>query len=100
MAFILITPLSDTSNHMDWGIVILEVPAPIGIEIFHHRIKMISDNNFVPTCGNPSIAVDKRSLIMPAITLSSTKVTFLILPSCRHLLTYSFADCHLYVVAV
>lgn len=33
MVFILITPLSDISNHMDWGIVILEDPVHMRIKI-------------------------------------------------------------------
>ena len=52
--FILIKPFSDPSCPMDGGIVILEETTPIRIEMFHHRIKVITQNNFGLICSDPS----------------------------------------------
>ena len=53
--FILIKPFSDPSCPMDGSIVILEETTPIRIEMFHHRIKVITQNNFVLICSDPSL---------------------------------------------
>lgn len=44
--FILVKAFADPSLPMDGAIVILEETAPIIIEAFHQRIKMIIQNNF------------------------------------------------------
>ena len=41
--FILIKPFSDPLCPMDGGIVILEETIPIRIEMFHYRIKVITE---------------------------------------------------------
>ncbi len=51
---ILIKPFGDPSRPVDGGTVILEETTPIRIEMFHHRIKVINQNNFVLICINPS----------------------------------------------
>ncbi len=53
--FILIKPFSDPSCPADGGIVILEETTPIRIEMFHHRIKVTTQNNFVLICSDPSL---------------------------------------------
>lgn len=45
--FILIKPFSHPVCPMDGGIIILEETTPINIEIFHHWMKVITQNNFV-----------------------------------------------------
>ena len=64
--FILIQPFSDPSCFIDEGIVILEETAPIRIEMFYHRIKVITQNNFVLICSDPSCQGDKWTQTMPA----------------------------------
>ncbi len=53
--FMLIKPVSDPSFPVDGGIVILEETTPVRIEMFHHRIKVITQNNFVLICSDPSL---------------------------------------------
>ena len=52
---LLIKPFSDPSYPVNWGIVILEETTPIRIEMFHHRTKVITQNNFVLICSDPSL---------------------------------------------
>ncbi len=51
---------------MDGGVVILEETTPVRIEMFHHRVKVITQNNFVLICSNPSLKGDKWTQAMPA----------------------------------
>uniref|UniRef100_A0A0E9PRG6 Uncharacterized protein n=1 Tax=Anguilla anguilla TaxID=7936 RepID=A0A0E9PRG6_ANGAN len=53
--FILIILFSDPSCPVDEGIFIMEEITPIRIEIFHHRIKLITQNNFVLICSEPTL---------------------------------------------
>ncbi len=66
--FILIKPFSDPSScPMDGAI--LEETTPIRMEMFHHRIKVITQNNFVLICSDPSqwpFWGDKWTQTMPA----------------------------------
>ena len=63
--FILIKPFSDPSCPMDGGIDSQETTT-IRIEMFHHRIKVIAQNNFVLICSDPSLKGDKWIQTMPA----------------------------------
>ncbi len=49
--FTLIKPFSDPLCPMDGGIFIVEKTTPIRIEMFHHRAKVITQNNFVLICS-------------------------------------------------
>lgn len=49
----LIKPFSDTLYPMDGGILILEETTLIRTEMFHHRIKVMTQKNFVLICSGP-----------------------------------------------
>ena len=64
--FILIKPFSDPSCPMDGGIVILEETSPIRIEMFHQRIKVIIQINFVLICRSDQTLAKCPAACMPS----------------------------------
>lgn len=48
-----------------WGIVILEVTTPIKIEMFHCRIKTITQNNFVWICSDSILSTTSTPSHLP-----------------------------------